>query len=172
MNANEVLANRANELLGSARGVYDPVHPNDHVNRSQSTNDVYASALAIAVVEAGAGTLAGLAHLWAALEAKAAQIGNLARLGRTCLQDALPSRSRDPPRAGPCPGADVGGPAGGARRAGRAARATVVAPGAQLPRLVRRLAETGLRSSPHDPFDALATSPVPPRRGGVTARRS
>src|SRR5204862_5408170 len=65
MNCNEVLANRANELLGSARGTYAPVHPNDHVNMAQSTNDVIPTALRLAA-------LATLGPLLAALEGLAA----------------------------------------------------------------------------------------------------
>jgi aspartate ammonia-lyase len=95
MNANEVLANRAAELLGGARGTYDLVHPNDHVNRSQSTNDVYPTALALATVTAGRRCLEGVRHLEATLRAKADEAGELERLGRTCLQDAVPLRVRD-----------------------------------------------------------------------------
>jgi aspartate ammonia-lyase len=90
MNVNEVLANRANEILGGARGSYRPVHPNDHVNRSQSTNDVVPTALSLAALHTGGSTVAGLDHLRATLERKAAEWGGVERLGRTCLQDALP----------------------------------------------------------------------------------
>ena len=90
MNANEVIANRANELLGSSRGTNDPVHPNDHVNRSQSTNDVYPTALQLAAVVVGRKALNGIARLGAALEALATRSGELERIGRTCLQDAVP----------------------------------------------------------------------------------
>jgi aspartate ammonia-lyase len=90
MNCNEVVANRANELLGGARGTYDPVRPNDHVNRSQSTNDVYPTALALATVQTGRRALSGIAQLEQAFAAKAAEAGELERLGRTCLQDAVP----------------------------------------------------------------------------------
>jgi aspartate ammonia-lyase len=90
MNANEVIANRANELLGGARGTYDPVGPNDHVNRSQSTNDVYPTALALATVVVGREALAGIARLAEAFTAKARECGELERLARTCLQDAVP----------------------------------------------------------------------------------
>ncbi len=91
MNANEVVANRANELLGGARGAYDPVAPNDHVNRSQSTNDVYPTALALATVVVGREALAGIARLEAAFTVKAGQYGAHERLARTCLQDAVPT---------------------------------------------------------------------------------
>ncbi len=90
MNANEVIANRANQLLGGAPGDYAPVHPNDHVNRSQSTNDVYPTALHLATLTVADPMLAGLRHLEEVLERKANELGDLERLGRTCLQDALP----------------------------------------------------------------------------------
>src|SRR5437870_12345077 len=67
MNCNEVLANRANELLGSARGSYAPIHPNDHVNMAQSTNDVIPTALRLA-------TLATLPSLLAALDVLSATL--------------------------------------------------------------------------------------------------
>jgi aspartate ammonia-lyase len=89
MNANEVIANRATELLGGTRGRYDIVHPNDHVNRSQSTNDVIPTALALATVAVSRRTLEALAVLEQALLTKAAEMGDLQRLGRTCLQDAV-----------------------------------------------------------------------------------
>ena len=90
MNANEVIANRACELLGGVRGSYDPVDPNDHVNRSQSTNDVYPTALALATAEVGRAALAGIARLESALAAKAEEYGEREHLARTCLQDAVP----------------------------------------------------------------------------------
>ena len=63
MNCNEVLANRANEILGGARGAYQPVHPNDHVNMAQSTNDVYPTAIRVATCFAIVRLLAAMAHL-------------------------------------------------------------------------------------------------------------
>ena len=90
MNVNEVIANRAAEMLGGARGTYDLVHPNDHVNRSQSTNDVYPTALRIAVISQSRQAIAGLRHLAEAIRADSVKAGHLVRLGRTCLQDALP----------------------------------------------------------------------------------
>ncbi|MEZ5102541.1 MAG: lyase family protein [Thermoleophilia bacterium] len=95
MNANEVLANRASELLGGERGAYDRVHPNDHVNRSQSTNDAIPTALALAAVSLGLRTVDDLAHLEATLRAKAGEAGELVRIGRTCIQDAVPLRAAD-----------------------------------------------------------------------------
>ncbi|MCU1502126.1 MAG: aspA [Ilumatobacteraceae bacterium] len=90
MNANEVIANRSAGLLGRERGRYDVVHPNDHVNRSQSTNDVFPTAMAIATVTAGRETVAQLAKLERSFRAKSAEAGAIRRLGRTCLQDAVP----------------------------------------------------------------------------------
>jgi aspartate ammonia-lyase len=90
MNANEVIANRANQLLGGKPGEYAPVHPNDHVNRSQSTNDVYPTAMLLSVIAVAGPTLEGLRYLESTLDHKAAELGDLERLGRTCLQDALP----------------------------------------------------------------------------------
>ena len=84
MNLNEVIANRASELLGA------DVHPLDHVNRSQSTNDVYPTALALATIDTGRRCLAGIAALEDAVRAADRRTGSLERLGRTCLQDAVP----------------------------------------------------------------------------------
>jgi aspartate ammonia-lyase len=95
MNVNEVIANRANELLGGARGTYDRVHPNDHVNRSQSTNDVYPTALALATHIVGGEMLERVGLLEDALLAKAGEVGEAEHLGRTCLQDAVPLRIAD-----------------------------------------------------------------------------
>jgi aspartate ammonia-lyase len=90
MNINEVIANRAGELLGRSRGSYDVVHPNDHVNRSQSTNDVFPTALALATVVVGRKASAQLHRLASRFEGLAASVGAGERLGRTCLQDAVP----------------------------------------------------------------------------------
>jgi aspartate ammonia-lyase len=95
MNVNEVIANRANELLGGRRGSYDRVHPNDHVNRSQSTNDVYPTALALATHILGGELLERVEVLERALVAKAEEVGEALHLGRTCLQDAVPLRIAD-----------------------------------------------------------------------------
>jgi aspartate ammonia-lyase len=90
MNANEVIANRGLEHLGRPRGCYDVLHPNDHVNASQSTNDVYPTALRIAAYEGLGGLLAAMATLRAAFEAKAAEFARVLKIGRTQLQDAVP----------------------------------------------------------------------------------
>jgi fumarate hydratase class II len=93
MNINEVLANRANELLGGRRGVYDPVHPNDHANMAQSTNDTIHTAIHIAAVcETHASLLPAVQTLAAALEAKAIEFDHVIKAGRTHLQDAAPVR--------------------------------------------------------------------------------
>jgi aspartate ammonia-lyase len=90
MNVNEVLANRAAEFLGGVRGMYDRVHPNDHVNRCQSTNDVYPTALHLAVLSSGARAVAEFSYLARTFERKATEFGGLTHIGRTCIQDALP----------------------------------------------------------------------------------
>ena len=91
MNANEVIANRAAERMGEPLGSGRSVHPNDHVNRSQSTNDVFPSAIHIAVaVEISERLMPALARLRATLEAKAAAFDDIVKIGRTHLQDATP----------------------------------------------------------------------------------
>jgi aspartate ammonia-lyase len=155
----EVLAARASELCG------EPVHPLDHVNRSQSTNDVYPTALAVAAIEGSRAALDGLAAVAAALDDLAAAAGDLQRLGRTCLRDALPlpisayhgAQARavrrgaaqferavaglyEVPLGGTAVGTGFGAPAGYRERA-----------------VERLAARTGLPLRPaEDPFDALA----------------
>jgi fumarate hydratase class II len=91
MNMNEVLANRANELLGGSRGAKQPVHPNDHVNMSQSSNDSFPTAMHIAAVtQLHRLLLPALHHLHAALATKANQFAAIIKTGRTHLQDATP----------------------------------------------------------------------------------
>ena len=91
MNANEVISNRAIEMLGGERGSKDPVHPNDHVNRGQSSNDSFPTAMHIAVVEEIHGALIpGLDHLATALEAKVKAFQKIIKIGRTHTQDATP----------------------------------------------------------------------------------
>ncbi|MEQ9571750.1 MAG: class II fumarate hydratase [Nitratireductor sp.] len=91
MNANEVIANRAIERLGGAIGLKDPVHPNDHVNISQSSNDTYPTAMHIACAERIVhGLLPALAHLHDALDAKAKAFADIVKIGRTHPQDATP----------------------------------------------------------------------------------
>jgi len=91
MNVNEVLANRANELLGKPLGGNAPVHPNDHVNRCQSSNDVIPSAIRIAARrELSDRLLPALAALRGALSAKGVECSDILKIGRTHLQDAVP----------------------------------------------------------------------------------
>jgi aspartate ammonia-lyase len=90
MNANEVLANRAAEMLGGARGNYDRVHPNDHVNMGQSTNDVYPTALRLALLREAPGLAQSGRQLAAAFERKSHEFSSILKVGRTHLQDAVP----------------------------------------------------------------------------------
>ena len=92
MNCNEVLANRANEILGAARGVYAPVHPNDHVNMAQSTNDVIPTAMRLAALATLPRLYEALDILSNALLAKGRQFDHVMKSGRTHLQDATPIR--------------------------------------------------------------------------------
>ena len=91
MNVNEVLANRASELLGGPRGEGRLVHPNDHVNLGQSSNDVFPTAMHVAAAQALRDeVLPALRNLAAALEAKRAAFADIVKIGRTHLQDATP----------------------------------------------------------------------------------
>ena len=92
MNANEVIANRAIEILGGQKGDYSIVHPNDHVNMAQSTNDVYPSAGKLAILALLPGALHQLNRLYEALEIKAKEFDDVVKMGRTQLQDAVPIR--------------------------------------------------------------------------------
>ena len=91
MNANEVISNRAIEILGGEMGSKSPVHPNDHCNRSQSSNDTFPTAMHIAAAEEGSNRLLpALKHLYAALTAKSEAWKDIVKIGRTHLQDATP----------------------------------------------------------------------------------
>jgi aspartate ammonia-lyase len=90
MNVNEVIANRALELMGFARGEYEHCDPHDHVNRAQSTNDVYPSALHVAIVLGNARLMRELRELVVALRAKGEEFSGILKMGRTQLQDAVP----------------------------------------------------------------------------------
>ncbi|MBN8951568.1 MULTISPECIES: class II fumarate hydratase [unclassified Rhizobium] len=91
MNANEVISNRAIEMLGGVMGSKKPVHPNDHVNMSQSSNDTYPTAMHIACAEQIVHhLLPALKHLHAALERKVADFAHIIKIGRTHTQDATP----------------------------------------------------------------------------------
>jgi len=92
MNANEVLANRAIELLGGERGDYSIVHPNDHVNMAQSTNDVFPTAMRLAALEEVSGLIIALDRLAGALQTKSTAFDQIVKSGRTHLQDAVPIR--------------------------------------------------------------------------------
>ncbi len=90
MNANEVVANRAIELLGGTKGNYQMVHPNDHVNCGQSTNDVYPTAGKIAVIRMLQKAIVQLEHLYDAFMKKAEEYKDVIKMGRTEMQDAVP----------------------------------------------------------------------------------
>ena len=91
MNVNEVISNRANEILGSKKGTKKPVHPNDHVNKSQSTNDVFPTAMHISIVsETSQKLLPSLKILEKELKKKVIKFKNIIKIGRTHLQDATP----------------------------------------------------------------------------------
>ena len=90
MNTNEVLANRAAELLGAKRGQYDRVHPNDHVNMSQSTNDVFPTATRLALLSMVGPLIEAAAHLARGLSNKSRAFADVLKTGRTHLQDAVP----------------------------------------------------------------------------------
>ena len=90
MNANEVLANRAGELLGEPRGTYRRVHPNDHVNMGQSTNDVFPTATRLSLLLGAAPLVSAVRALADSLARKSDEFANVLKTGRTHLQDAVP----------------------------------------------------------------------------------
>jgi len=92
MNANEVLANRAEEILGGERGKYSKVHPNDHVNMAQSTNDVFPTAMRLSSLRMIEGLLIEMEGLKASLRDRGAEFDGILKSGRTHLQDAVPIR--------------------------------------------------------------------------------
>src|SRR5687767_351634 len=92
MNVNEVLANRANELLGGKRGEYTPVHPNDHVNMAQSTNDTIPTNIRLSVLAELGELVRAFEGLRDALAAKGREFDHIVKAGRTHLQDAMPIR--------------------------------------------------------------------------------
>ena len=92
MNVNEVLANRANEVLGGKRGEYKPVHPNDHVNMAQSTNDTIPTNIRLACLSQLDGLVRAFESLRGALAAKGREFDDIVKAGRTHLQDAMPIR--------------------------------------------------------------------------------
>ena len=90
MNANEVIANRALELAGRAKGDYEYIHPLNHVNMSQSTNDVYPTALKVALILELRNLIDSMDHLRNSFTRKSAEFVNVIKMGRTQLQDAVP----------------------------------------------------------------------------------
>jgi len=90
MNANEVIANRANQIMGGELGTYDRVHPNNHVNMSQSTNDVYPTALRLALHTKLENLLIEMTSLQGLFAEKGAEFADVIKMGRTQLQDAVP----------------------------------------------------------------------------------
>ena len=92
MNANEVLANRANEILGGQRGTYSPVHPNDHVNMAQSTNDTIPTNIRLSALSRLEALVKSFEGLRDALAAKGREFDHIVKAGRTHLQDAMPIR--------------------------------------------------------------------------------
>ena len=90
MNANEVIANRALEVLGHKKGEYEFCHPNNHVNLSQSTNDVYPTALKLALMASNRSLVEVLGRLTGAFRVKATEFSQILKMGRTQLQDAVP----------------------------------------------------------------------------------
>ena len=91
MNMNEVLANRASEIMGGERGEARKVHPNDHVNRGQSSNDVFPTAMHVAAaMQVQSHLLPAIAHLRETISAKSAAFDDIVKIGRTDLQDATP----------------------------------------------------------------------------------
>ncbi|WP_334120671.1 aspartate ammonia-lyase, partial [Limnobacter sp.] len=90
MNANEVIANRAIEIMGGKKGDYKMVHPIEHVNASQSTNDVYPTAVKIGLINAISGLLVAMEELKEAFGEKAFEFRKILKIGRTQLQDAVP----------------------------------------------------------------------------------
>src|SRR5690348_11855245 len=92
MNVNEVLANRANEILGTERGSYSPVHPNDYVNMAQRTNDTIPTNIRLAALSQLGGLVKAFEGLRDALAQKGTEFDDIVKAGRTHLQDAMPIR--------------------------------------------------------------------------------
>ncbi|MGZ3787548.1 MAG: aspartate ammonia-lyase [Bacteriovorax sp.] len=92
MNANEVIANRANEILGKKLGSYESIHPNDHVNMSQSTNDTYPTVMRLATLNLSRELVREMSLFSSALELKVIEFDHIIKAGRTHLQDAVPIR--------------------------------------------------------------------------------
>jgi fumarate hydratase class II len=144
MNVNEVLANLAADRLGGARGAYDVVHPNDHVNMGQSTNDVVPTATRMALLDGHGPLTAALDALAAAFEDRAAAAAHVLKVGRTHLQDAVPITL----------GQELGGHAA-CLRAARAALDAAAGPLHEL-NLGGSAAGTGLNAGEHYEREAVA----------------
>jgi fumarate hydratase class II len=146
MNVNEVIANRANEALGGGpRGVYSPVHPNDHVNKGQSSNDAIPTALHLAaIIEMKTKLLPALYRLEAALQGKAGEFARVLKTGRTHLMDATPIRL----------GQEFRGYAGQVERARK--RVTVASDGLREVALGGTAVGTGVNTHPEFASRALA----------------
>jgi fumarate hydratase class II len=145
MNANEVIASRANEIATGKRGGKEPVHPNDHVNQEQSSNDVIPTAMHVSAAVAIKQTLIpALEHLAGALDKKAQQFDDVVKIGRTHLQDATPIRL----------GQEIGGYAAQARLGVERARRAIAAL-RELP-LGGTAVGTGINSHPDYAKQAVA----------------
>lgn len=92
MNCNEVIANRANEILGSKKGEYSPIHPNDHVNMSQSTNDTFPTVMRLAILMTLKDLHTEILQMEKSLHEKGREFDHIVKAGRTHLQDAVPVR--------------------------------------------------------------------------------
>ena len=124
MNTNEVLANRAGEILGEPKGTYTRVHPNDHVNMGQSTNDVFPTATRLSILLVLPDLLASAVALADALDAKATEFARVLKTGRTHLQDAVPITL----------GQEFGGYAANVRHAAEELESRLVVPARAEPR--------------------------------------
>ena len=107
MNANEVLANRAGEILGEPKGTYKRVHPNDHVNMGQSTNDVFPTATRISILLVLPDLMAAAVALAGALDAKADEFSRVLKTGRTHLQDSARNSQGMPRTSGMRPRSSI-----------------------------------------------------------------
>jgi aspartate ammonia-lyase len=142
MNVNEVLANRAAELLGGVRGAYTLVHPNDHVNMGQSTNDVYPTATRLALLFVAQGVVEAAERLASSLDDRAAAFDGVLKVGRTHLQDAVPMT--------------LGQEFGGYAACARAGAAQVAQAGAALRELNLGATAVGTGLNAGDEYTALA----------------
>ncbi len=157
MNANEVLANRAAELLGGKKGDYSLVHPNDHVNMGQSTNDVFPTATRLAVLIVLPDLLSAALDLASGLEVKSAEFSRVLKTGRTHLQDAVPITF----------GQEFGGCAANVAHAADDLRRTAE----QLGELNLGATALGTGLNAGDDYTQLARSPISPSTPGCHCGR-